>query len=77
MTSAQNIVAFNDERESVRDSELACDFEICPGRGYVADHATDATAIIEDDGSRLQGPMALSLSTFGHGQISKKPRLRG
>jgi hypothetical protein len=68
MTSAPNIVAFNDECESVRDSELACDFETRPDSGHVADHASDTTAIIEDDVSRLQGPMALSFSTFGHGQ---------
>jgi hypothetical protein len=68
MASAQKIVAFNDKRESVWDSDWICDFKTCPGNGYVVDHATNATAIIENDGSFLQGPMALSLSTFGHGQ---------
>jgi hypothetical protein len=33
------------------------------------DHTSEATPIVEDDGSRLQGPMALSFSTFEHGQI--------
>jgi hypothetical protein len=71
MASAQEIVAFNDEYESVRYSDWICNFETRPGKGHVVDHATNATAIIENDGSCLQGPMALSLSTFGHGQISK------
>ena len=73
MASAQNIVAFNDECESVRDSEWICDFDTRPVGGDVADHTTDATAIIEDDGPRLQGPTALCLSSFDHGQIGKGP----
>jgi hypothetical protein len=69
MASAQKIVAFNDECEGVRYSDWICDLDTCPGRRHVADHASEATPIVEDDVSRLQGPMALSFSTFEHGQI--------
>jgi hypothetical protein len=71
MASAQKIVAFNDKRESVWDTDWICDFKTCPGNGYVVDHAINATAIIENDGSCLQSPMALGLSTLSHGQIVK------
>jgi hypothetical protein len=64
MASAQKIVAFNDKRESVWDTDWICDFKTCPGNGYVVDHAINATAIIENDGSCLQSPMALGLSTL-------------
>jgi hypothetical protein len=68
MPSAQKIVAFNDKRESVWDTDWICDFKTCPGNGYVVDHAINAIAIIENDGSCLQSPMALGLSTLSHGQ---------
>lgn len=71
MASAQKIVAFNDESESIGNFERICDFDACPGRRYVADGAGDATAIIKNDGAYFQGPIALSFSTFGHGQSSK------
>jgi len=73
MASAQKIVTFNDECESVRDSGWICDLDTCPGRRHVADHATDATAIIEDDDSRLQGAMSLAFSAFYRDHEAKAP----
>jgi hypothetical protein len=73
MASAQKIVAFNDECEGVRYSDWICDLDTCPGRRHVADHASEATPIVEDDVSRLQGATSLAFSAFYRDHEAKAP----
>ena len=73
MATAHKIVAFNEKCKSGRDSLWTFYLYTRPGRGEIADHAAEATTIIENDDSRFQRSTVRSSSTFCHGYEAKAP----